>query len=125
MPYTKPEDRLPFADGIQALRDAFAEVGATDGDLNYVLTSVALAWLEYHQPPHGYSLRSDVIKAFECAKLEFYRRMLAPYENCAIMKSGDVYEEPPESMQKMQWNQAKGQGPEILPNLSDEGGGGS
>ena len=94
MPYTQPDARLPFADGIQALRDAFASVGATDGDLNYVLTSVALAWLEYHQPPWGYSLRADVIKALECAKLEFYRRMLVDYERGKCYDNGDVYPEP-------------------------------
>ncbi|KKM20324.1 hypothetical protein LCGC14_1646640 [marine sediment metagenome] len=91
MPYIKQDDRAIYESGIQAFRDAFAAVGAGDGDLNYVLTSVALAWLEYHQPPHGYSLRSDVIKALECAKLEFYRRMLVDYEDKKIEENGDVY----------------------------------
>lgn len=93
MPYTKPAARLPFADGIQALRDAFAEVGATDGDLTYVLTSVALAWLEYHQPPHSFTLRGDVMKAFECAKLEFYERRMRAYEDAKRIANGDVYGE--------------------------------
>ena len=91
MPYIKIGDRIKYKIGIQRLADAFAAASAGDGDLNYVLTSVALAWLEYHQPPHNYALRSDVVKAFECAKLEWYRRMLVPFENGKIAENGDVY----------------------------------
>ena len=91
MPYIKPEDRSVYEPGLEHLRDAFAKVGAGDGDLNYVLTAVALAWLSYHQPPHGYALCSDVVKAFECAKLEWYRRMLVSHENGKIAENGDVY----------------------------------
>ncbi len=91
MPYIKVGDRIKYKIGIQRLADAFAAAGAGDGDLNYVLTSVALAWLEYHQPPHDYSLRSDVIKAFECAKLEFYERRVRLYEDGAMIRNGDVY----------------------------------
>ena len=91
MPYIDKDERIIYEAGIQEFRDAFAEMGAGDGDLNYVLTSVALAWIEYHQPPSGYSLRADVIKAFECAKLEFYRRAMANYEDKKIVANGDVY----------------------------------
>lgn len=91
MPYIKPENRVVYVEGIQALKNAFAAVGAGDGDLNYVLTSVCLAWLDCHRPPHGYSLRSDVVKALECAKLEYYRRKLVPYEIEKIKENGDCY----------------------------------
>ncbi len=32
-----------------------------------------------------------VVGALECAKLELYRRMVAPYENGKIAENGDVY----------------------------------
>lgn len=32
-----------------------------------------------------------IIAAFECAKLEFYRRMAAPYEDTKIVQNGDCY----------------------------------
>ena len=91
MPYIKSSDKGVYEKGIRSIREAFAGVGASDGELNYVLTSVALAWLNYHQPPHNYSLRSDVVKAFECAKLEFYERRVRPYEDEKIKENGDVY----------------------------------
>ena len=91
MPYIKSEDKIVYKEGIQSLKDAFAEIGAGDGDLNYVLTSVALAWLSYHQPPYGYALRGDVIKAFECAKFEYYERAMKPYEHQKRLDNGEVY----------------------------------
>ena len=33
----------------------------------------------------------DVVNAMECAKLEFYRRVAAPYEDTKIKENGDVY----------------------------------
>ncbi|KKK97457.1 hypothetical protein LCGC14_2652580, partial [marine sediment metagenome] len=77
MPYIRRKDKTVYNGGIQLLGEAFAAVGAGDGDLNYVLTSVALAWIDYHKPPYSYTLYSNVVKALECAKLEFYRRKLA------------------------------------------------
>ncbi len=38
--------------------------------------------------------RLEVLGALECAKMEFYRRVAAPYEREAMAKNGDVY--PPE-----------------------------
>lgn len=94
MPYTDQKDRPVYAAGIQELADAFTVVGAGDGDLNYVLTKVALAWLTYHQPPYNYSLRGRVLLAFEAAKLEYYERVMKPYEQQKRYLNGDVY--PPE-----------------------------
>ena len=91
MPYIKPSDKKVYESGIALLAEAFASVAAGDGDLNYVLTKIVLTWLEYHQPPYGYSLRADGIKALECAKLEYYRRVLIPYECDKIETNGDVY----------------------------------
>jgi len=91
MPYIKPEDRLVYDFALRILESDFAAVGAGDGDLNYVLTKVCIAWLRYHQPPWGYSVISDVIKALECAKLELYRQVLAPYEDKKREENGDVY----------------------------------
>ena len=93
MPYIEQDDRAIYESGIQAFRDAFAAVRAGDGDLNYVLTSVAIAWMMYHKPPYNYSLRGRVLLAFEAAKLEYYRRVMAPYEDAKIVANGDVFPE--------------------------------
>lgn len=41
--------------------------------------------------PFNYQLINDVIGAVEGAKLEFYRRMAAPYEDKKKDENGDVY----------------------------------
>ena len=91
MPYIKPVYKGVYEQGIQSLRQAFAGVGASGGELNYVLTSVALAWLTYHQPPYNYELRSATFKELQCAANEFYRRVLANYEDKKIEENGDVF----------------------------------
>ena len=94
MPYTKQEDRPVYERGLAEIALAFASVGAGDGDLNYVLTKVALSWLTYHQPPYSYSLRGRVLLAFGAANLEYYWRVMRPYEDRKIEENGDVF--PPE-----------------------------
>lgn len=59
----------------------------TEGDLNFAITKLLLCTL----PHSSYSQLGDSIKALECAKLEFYRRMLVPYEDEKCEQNGDVY----------------------------------
>jgi len=80
MPYIKQDDR-----------DAL-ETGApieTVGELNYTLTMV----LKTYMLEHGlsYAVINDIIGALEGAKLEFYRRVVVPYENAKMAENGDVY----------------------------------
>ena len=39
----------------------------------------------------AYAEFNEAIGAIECAKLELYRRMLAPYEDRKIAENGDVF----------------------------------
>lgn len=52
------------------------------------MTKFCLIYLERHG--RSYNTLSDVVKAMECAKLEFVRRHLAPYEDSKILQNGDV-----------------------------------
>ena len=61
---------------------------ATAGELNYKLTQVCLEYCRYNL---GYAGINDVVGALECTKLEFYRRLAAPYEDQKIIQNGDVY----------------------------------
>lgn len=63
------------------------------GELNYVITQTALSYLE--DRGESYATINEVIGALECAKLEFYRRLVAPYEDEKIKANGDVYPEQP------------------------------
>jgi len=57
-----------------------------DGHINYVVT-VLLKRL--YQPPN-YRRYNKAIGVLECIKMEFYRRMVGPYEEEKIRENGDV-----------------------------------
>ena len=80
MPYARPDIRADLDAGAPPTRS---------GELNYVLTRVIQRFLA-SQPP-GYEAFNTVVGALECAKLEFYRRAAAPYEDIAKERNGDVY----------------------------------
>lgn len=83
MPYVKPEARMMLNIGGPP---------SGPGELNYVLTELALRYinLRSHSGP-SYAAINDAIGALECAKLELYRRLAAPYEDLKIKENGDVY----------------------------------
>lgn len=58
------------------------------GELNYCITRLIL---EYCHQNINYSDINDVIGVLECAKIEFYRRVVIPYEDKKIVENGDVY----------------------------------
>lgn len=62
----------------------------TAGELNYAITSLVLDYVDGHGGP-SYSLYNEIIGALEAAKLEFYRRAVAPYEDIKMRENGDVY----------------------------------
>jgi hypothetical protein len=61
----------------------------TPGELNYAITEMCLNYAEEFD--HRYATYNAIIGALECAKLEFYRRLTAPYEDEKIADNGDVY----------------------------------
>lgn len=89
MPYIPKADRTKFAPTLAFFRHAVELDGLSNGELNYVITSVVLEYIRQHGT--SYNTLSDVIKALECAKLEFYRRIVASYEDKKIAQNGDVY----------------------------------
>lgn len=60
------------------------------GELNYLITQICLKYINGGEQLHYQDL-NDVIGALEGAKLEFYRRLVAPYEDTKIKENGDVY----------------------------------
>lgn len=61
----------------------------TPGELNYIITEMCRVYLETNGT--SYSTFNDIIGACEGAKLEFYRRQTAPYEDTKKAENGDVY----------------------------------
>jgi hypothetical protein len=89
MPYIKHEDKKRFITILDTLQQTVNSGGISNGDLNYLMTCLAKMYLSKHG--ESYNTLSDVVKAFECAKLEFYRRKVAPYEDRKIKENGDVW----------------------------------
>ena len=81
MPYIKPELR----DDLEPVRMVPGNVG----ELNYQVTRVVSNYLL--RKGTSYQTINDIIGVLESAKLEFYRRIAAPYENDKIKENGDVY----------------------------------
>lgn len=66
---------------------------STPGQLNYALTRVGVDYLRaISLGTPSYADMTEVLAAFEAAKLEFYRRVMAPYEDQKIAENGDVYD---------------------------------
>lgn len=59
------------------------------GELNYLITRLVLDYIG--REPASYQRINDVLGALEGAKLEFYRRYAAPYEDIKLAQNGDVY----------------------------------
>lgn len=60
------------------------------GELNFVITKLCLAYMD-RIGGKSYPNLNEVVGVLECAKLEFYRRAAAPYEDVKIEQHGDVY----------------------------------
>ena len=60
------------------------------GELNYVISSLVDEYLQEYGK--NYTNINEVIGVLECAKLELYRRVAAPYEDDKIDQNGDVYD---------------------------------
>lgn len=85
MPYVSAEARKRLAAG---------EPPEGAGELNYAVSVLMDAYLSRAAERDGrtrYAHLNEVIGVLECAKLELYRRVAAPYEDEKIDENGDVY----------------------------------
>jgi hypothetical protein len=80
MPYITVDRREALTHG-DALENA--------GELNYIFTTEILGYIIKHGK--SYQTFNDILGALEGAKQEFYRRVVAPYEDEKIKQNGDVY----------------------------------
>jgi len=87
MPYIKAADRKPFDPLIEQLAGLMPETDFA-GSLNYVISRLCGELLKKQK---NYARINEITGALECAKLEFYRRVAAPYEDRKIAENGDVY----------------------------------
>lgn len=60
------------------------------GELNYAITKLCNEFLK-QITDESYEAYNGIIGVLECAKLEFYRRAVAVYEDKKMSENGDVY----------------------------------
>ena len=86
MPYIKPVRK----EVLQPLVERLAERCYTAGDFTYVIYALAKAVLKPGIFGKDYTNLSGIVGCMECAKTEFYRRIVTPYEDQKIKENGDV-----------------------------------
>ena len=59
------------------------------GDLNYIITTIVHHFIEKHGT--NYTNLNSIIGVLECAKQEYYRRIVTEYEKIKIHENGDIY----------------------------------
>jgi len=84
MPYIKDHRRRFFDQYIEP----FIKYIDSEGELTYIVYKICLEYA--YKNKVSFAILSNAIKALECAKLEFYRKELAPYEDEKIKENGDV-----------------------------------
>ena len=87
MPYIKPKDRPKYDKVLTEIIEMLKAqpVERVDGELNYCVTRI----MKGVYPPKYFNY-NRAVGVLECIKLEFYRRMVGPYEDIKIKESGDV-----------------------------------
>jgi hypothetical protein len=84
MPYIAQDRRQAFDDHLQRL----AQQVENEGELNYCIYKLCCLLVE--RTGESYAKLSRCSSAMEHAKLEWYRKKLAPYEDVKIQENGDI-----------------------------------
>ncbi len=87
MPYILMEDRPKYEEPLTTLIATLKAqpLDRIDGELNYIITRI----LKEAYPLRYYHI-NRAIGVLEACKLEYYRRVAAPYEDTKIQQNGDV-----------------------------------
>ena len=94
MPYIKQDKREVLDASIELLHRALVDLELDDpknnmeGNLNYTITR--LIKLVYGDVTASYRDVNDVVGVLECIKLEYYRKLAAPYEDVKESENGRV-----------------------------------
>jgi len=87
LPYIKTGKRAKYDIILKELVEILRALPPeeVDGELNYLVTNL----LKEIYPLRYFHI-NKAIGVLECIKLEYYRRVAAPYEDLKIQESGDV-----------------------------------
>jgi len=91
MPYIPQKDRDEYDDLVDKIVDKLVQLDdeqLVKGHHNYIMYTLALKLV--NELGVRYATLQDIVGTFDCCKMEFYRKVVADYENLAIEKNGDV-----------------------------------
>ena len=88
MPYIKRSRREPLDMLVQDFARVRDDFGVSEGELNYLFTRLLLEWTE---GVRSYCLLSSARGILQDVSEEFYRRVVAPFEDLKRWENGDVY----------------------------------
>jgi len=88
IPYIKKELREKYYKSINDLVNILSlqNKDIMDGQVNFVITSI----IKRVYTPDSYEILNRAVGVLESIKLEYYRRVVVPYEENKIRTSGDV-----------------------------------
>lgn len=89
MPYIEEDARTRLNTAVQPLLDELRKNTPTEGELNYLVCTLVKGYIASHGD--SYATFNAAIGCLECARLEIYRRLVAPYEDKKIELNGDVF----------------------------------
>lgn len=95
MPYIKQDHRKQLESALSDLSHVITETAGNDisvlpGLLNYTITCLVKRCYTAFKSKMSYADHNAVIGMLDCAKMEFYRRATAPYEDEKVIENGDV-----------------------------------
>jgi hypothetical protein len=86
MPYITNARRESFQDFLEKVKGLRID---SAGELNYLLTMLGQIYLGQHGI--SYRIFNEIVGAFECAKIETYRRQITNLEETKKRENGDVF----------------------------------
>jgi hypothetical protein len=86
MPYIVSARRESFQDFLEKVKNLRID---SAGELNYLVTMLGQVYLTQHGI--SYRVFNEIVGAFECAKIETYRRQIANMEDIKKQENGDVF----------------------------------
>jgi len=88
MPYLREENKVYFDKLLERLRKCAI---ANGGELNFLFTEIIN---QFHVTnSKRYETMNTVVGALESCKVEYQRRIVAPYEDKKIQENGEVFSE--------------------------------
>ena len=93
MPYIEQSRRDVYEESInnivnEMFRKSVTDENAVSGELNYIIFSIMKRYVK--AKGKRYFRMQNLLGALDCCSKEFYRKVVAPYEDEAIEKNGDV-----------------------------------